>query len=56
MDNADFDANGRLTGYELANGVRSRYEYDVKGRVSSMDYHDADGQAAKSYRFAYDPW
>ena len=54
MDNTGFDANGRLTGYELANGVRSRYEYDVKGRVTSMDYHDADGQAAKSYRFAYD--
>ena len=54
MDNADFDANSRLTGYELANGVRSRYEYDVKSRVSSMDYHDAAGQAAKSYRFVYD--
>ena len=54
MDNTGFDANGRLTGYELANGVRSHYEYDVKGRVTSMDYHDADGQAAKSYRFAYD--
>ena len=55
MDNTGFDANGRLTGYELANGVRSRYEYDVKGRVSTMDYHDAAGQTAKSYRFAYDP-
>ena len=54
MDNTGFDANGRLTGYELANGVRSRYEYDVKGRVSTMDYHDAAGQTAKSYRFAYD--
>ena len=54
MDNADFDANSRLTGYELANGVRSRYEYDVKGRVTSMDYHDIAGQSAKSYRFVYD--
>ena len=54
INNTDFDANGRLTGSELANGVRSHYEYDVKSRVTSMNYHDIAGQSAKSYRYADD--
>ncbi|MFC1351636.1 MAG: RHS repeat protein, partial [gamma proteobacterium symbiont of Clathrolucina costata] len=54
MDNADFDANSRLIGYELANGVRSQFEYDVKGRVTGMNYHDIAGQSAKGYRYVYD--
>ena len=43
-----YDANGRLTELQYANGVRTRYQYDTRGRLTSLQ------SPVLSLRYTYD--